>query len=156
MAFRTEKRADELFIDVGFVSTGWLAVVTFIFVAFALFGWQEIGVLRTAASAANEAKNSANVSNQEAQQAKRDALAASENLKDLEKEARATAKRIEAVDQEVARALKDLPGRSAFGPSIGSRGRPPKTASNRIVAILGSVVEREKDWRISDRFGQHA
>ncbi len=76
---------------------------------FALSGWQAIGVLRTAAAAASEAKHSASAANQEAQQAKQDAQTASENLKVVEKEARAAAQRIEAVDERSRVPSKIIP-----------------------------------------------
>jgi tetratricopeptide (TPR) repeat protein len=126
MASRTEERADRMLSYVSFVSAGWLFVVTLLFLALAFFGWQELGLVRyaekeatNAAKQATDASASANISGVEAAKA-------AAGVKEVEQKASEAVQRIERLDQEVVRALRDLPADQLPVLRLGVVGEPPR------------------------------
>src|SRR2546422_3439189 len=79
-AARAEKSAERLLDVVKWVSSGWLAVVTFIFAVLIFIGWREYGLVRTAKDEATKAKDEATKARDEATIARDAARAAATQI----------------------------------------------------------------------------
>jgi hypothetical protein len=116
-----QERADRLQSWVGFVATGWLAVVTVVFLVILFFGWQEGRSIRAtkeeAANLLQEARAARIGTAQSAEVARESAVQASasaERIRTLDGEVSKASERISAADRAVASSVEktvaDMPG----------------------------------------------
>jgi len=113
-ANETQERADRLQSGVGVVSTGWLSVVTLLFIFLMFFGWQEGSINARQKELGTLLEQTRSVGAQSTQSVQRAAEAAdranqsADRVRNLEGEVENARQRIKATDRAVESSLKTI------------------------------------------------